>query len=304
MIGIDGGGSRTRARLADARGETLGRGEASASNPRTNGLRAAQQEILSAIERAFNDAQIQKRRVEAACLGVGGLESLGPRDDLQVWMHESIARRVTLINDGQIVVAAGTPDNWGIALIAGTGSIAWGRTPAGQTARAGGWGYLFGDEGSAFALAREALRAAACAADGRGQPTRLLGIILDHWKLREPLQLIPQVYDSALTNADLARLAPLVIAAAAQGDPAARDLVERAAEELSSAVVALARRLNFGSVEIPLALTGGLLLEAESLRQFLLAALEQSQFRFAPIELVQEPVIGAVRLAVELLMKS
>ena len=84
-----------------------------------------------------------------------------------------LARHVEVTNDAAILLAAGTPDGWGVALVSGTGSIAFGRAPDGRTARGGGWGYLLGDEGSAYALVLAGLQAVARAADGRGEPTCL-----------------------------------------------------------------------------------------------------------------------------------
>jgi N-acetylglucosamine kinase-like BadF-type ATPase len=296
VIGVDGGGSRTRARLANARGETLGTGEAGAANPHADGLQAAQREILSAIRRAFDDAHLEQQIVAAACLGIGGVERADERAQWQAWARETIAKRVEVMNDGEIVLAAGSPENWGVALIAGTGSIVWGKARDGRIARAGGWGYLIGDEGSAFDLAREALRAVAQAADGRGEDTRLLPVILEFWNLREPMELIPRVYRSGLKPADIARLAPVIVRIAEEGDGVARKLIERAGAALADTVIVVARALQFE--QAPLALAGGLLLEAETVRARLLDELQARAYTFAPVKVVHEPVAGAVRIAV------
>ena len=304
ILGIDGGGTRTRALLANMRGDILGRGEGGAANPHANGLEAARREILTAIERAFASAHLNSQRASAACLGIGGVERLDERAEFSEWVRGTISERAVIANDGEILVAAGTPDNCGIAVVAGTGSIAWGKSREGQIARAGGWGYLIGDEGSAFGLASDALRAAAHAADGRGEPTRLLRDILTFWNLAEPTELIPRVYRSGLRHTDIARLAPLVIHAAEEGDRVAENLVTRAGEELARAALAVAHALKFKQEEISLALTGGLLLETELVRVELLRVLARSEYRFAPIELVREPAIGAVRLARELVREQ
>ncbi|MBI4787095.1 MAG: BadF/BadG/BcrA/BcrD type ATPase [Chloroflexi bacterium] len=301
VIGLDGGGSRTRVRLANAHGETLGAGEAGPSNPQTAGLDAAQREIMLAIQRAFDRAGIAPQRVAAACLGIGGIERADANAELKAWAQATIAARVKMLNDGEILLAAGCRDNWGIAVIAGTGSIAWGRSRDGRIARAGGWGYLIGDEGSSFDLGREALRAAVHAADRRGQETRLLPAILEHWGLSEPLDLIPRVYGSAPQPAEIAALAPLVARVAAEGDQIARGLLAYAGEALADAAIAVAHQLEIENEEIPLALTGGLVLGNELLRERLLQALDTFGYHFTPVELVHEPVTGAIRLAVGML---
>jgi N-acetylglucosamine kinase-like BadF-type ATPase len=149
-------------------------------------------------------------------------------------------------------------------------------------------------------LARAALRAATQAADGRGEPTQLLPAILEHWRLDDALDLIPRVYRAGLAPADMAQLAPLVVRVAQDGDHVARGLIEGASAALADMVIAVARAVRSEEKEIPLALSGGLLLQAESLRTRLLAELRSRAGNFSPVALVHEPAIGAVRLAVEL----
>lgn len=300
VIGIDGGGTRTRALLADTAGKMLGAGEAGTSNPLVHGLAAAQRELDLAIARAFENGNEPRRIVAAMCMGLGGAGRAQEQQELANWARETLAQRAAVVNDGQIVLAAGTPENWGVAVIAGTGSFAWGRNRAGETARAGGWGYLMGDEGSAFDLARHALRAATQFADGRGEQTQLLDALLEFWDLPAPEDLIGRVYRSGLTHKDLARLAPIAVDCAERGDVVAARLVADAADALARGVAAVSRALGMHNARFPLALTGGLVLGAEFLRQQLWRALESHHCECAPIELVHHPVRGAVRLALDL----
>lgn len=300
VIGIDGGGTRTRAQLADLKGLVLGKGEAGTSNPVVHGIAAAEHEIETAISRAFEDAHVPPRRAAALVMGLGGAGRTREQVELAEWTRARYAQEVKVVHDAEIVLAAGVKEHWGVALIAGTGSFAWGRNKSGETARAGGWGYLLGDEGSGFDLARQALRAATQFADGRSESTRLLDDILQFWDLGAPHDLIGAVYHSGLTHSDLAKLAPVVMNAAETGDKVAERLVGEAGEALAAAVAAVGRRLELDLAPFPLALTGGLLLGSMQLRREVETALERQKCRATPIELVQEPVRGAVRLAVEL----
>jgi N-acetylglucosamine kinase-like BadF-type ATPase len=297
ILGVDGGGTRTRARLADEHGKMLGTGQAGSSNMQAQGPQAAQQEILSAIAKAFASAGLPPSPICAACLGLAGAARPDERELMLAWAKQAIGTDVILVSDVELVLAAGTPALWGIGLIAGTGSIAWGRTQDGRVARAGGWGYLLGDEGSAYDLAREALRAAAQAADGRATPTALLDAVLQYWQLPNPQAMIAKVYRPALSRTEVAQLAPLVIAQAMQGDGVACAIVQRGAQALAQAVLAVAQALALQGQSVPLALTGGLLLNAAMMREQVLQHLDASDFRFDPIKLVHEPVEGAVRLA-------
>src|SRR5205823_10053657 len=127
----------------------------------------------------------------------------------------------------------------GLAVVAGTGSMAYGKTADGRTARAGGWGSLLGDEGSAYILVTDALRAVAHAADGRGPATDLQRRFLDHLGLQMPQELITCLHGGGWDRAALAGLAPLVLEAAETGDAVAAELAERGAAELATAALSV-----------------------------------------------------------------
>ncbi len=300
VVGIDAGGTHSRARVANERGDILGAGEAGPGNPHVGGTEAARREILTAIQRACDDAKIAKQNLASACLGAAGVSRPDERAEWTTWATQEIAPRIAICNDGEILIAAGSPENWGAALIAGTGSSAWGKARDGRIARAGGWGWLFGDEGSGFELARQALRAASQFADGRAEPTKLLNAILAFWNLREPQELIARVYRSGLKNADIAALAGVAVRAANEGDAVALRLIQETGDSLAMAIGAVARSLQIEREQIPLALTGGLLLDAPIVRERLLDAARKRGLNFAPVTLVTDPVLGAVRIALDM----
>jgi N-acetylmuramic acid 6-phosphate etherase len=296
FLGIDGGGSHTVALLADG-GAILGRGAAGPSNLHAVGVEPALQALHAATAAAFAAAKLPVRRVTAACLGLAGADRPWERSVLQDWaLRVHLCEHLELTSDGALLLAAGTPDNWGLALVAGTGSIAVGRAADGRTARAGGWGYLLGDEGSGYRITLAALQAVARAADGRGQPTALAESFLRHLQLDAPQALIQTVYRGDWDRARLACLAPLVFSAADAGDAAARHIVADAAEQLAQAGAAVARQLGWQRA-IPLALAGGCLLANTSYRDDVVSRLRATGLAFDPVTAVPEPAIGAVRLA-------
>jgi N-acetylglucosamine kinase-like BadF-type ATPase len=208
-----------------------------------------------------------------------------------------VCQHVVLTTDAALLLATGTPQGWGLALVAGTGSIAYGQTPEGRTARAGGWGYLLGDEGSAYALVLAALRAVARAADGRSSPTCLTENFLRKLGLNQPQQLIPELYGGGWDRASLAALAPLVFAAADAGDSSALALIEQGALDLAAMVSAVACQLEFDRRAVPLALAGGVLMANTSYRERVLRLLPALGLQPDPVGLVHEPARGAVQLA-------
>lgn len=306
LIGVDGGGTHTRARLANAKGETLATAASGSSNISINGLAISQREIAAAIRAALAQSHARAGQVRAACLGISGLHDPQERDLLARWAQTEFAPHIEVVNDIELVLAAGTPDAWGIALIGGTGSNAFAKRADGATAQTGGWGYLIGDEGSGNELGREAVRAAVRAADGRGEPTCLLKNILAFWELDDPSDLLARVYHahadgSPVRPAELAALAPLVLEAADAGDAVARQLIAQTAQGLALHVLTLARRLFPQTFQVPLALGGGLLVGAPRIQRELLQACRGQEHEFSPVGLVPEPVDGAVILARRLL---
>ena len=131
----------------------------------------------------------------AVGLGLAGVDRPEDRALFEGWAAGRFGGApVVIANDAELVLAAGTPDGWGIALISGTGSIVFGRSPHGEMARAGGWGHILGDEGSGYAIGVEALRAVMRAFDGRGPATALTDAVLLHWSLKTPPDLVGRVY--------------------------------------------------------------------------------------------------------------
>ena len=140
---------------------------------------------------------------------------------------------------------AGAPGGVGIVVVSGTGSIAFGVDPGGRTARSGGWGYLLGDEGSAFWLGHAAVRLGIRAADGRGPATTLYERICDHLEVTVPDGLVAWFYDQELSRHRVARLAKIVEEAAQDGDETADRLLDQAARHLVRAANAVDRQLDF-----------------------------------------------------------
>jgi N-acetylglucosamine kinase-like BadF-type ATPase len=202
-----------------------------------------------------------------------------------------------VVNDAELILY-GLPQSVGLGLIAGTGSIAVGRDNSGTTARAGGWGYLFGDEGSGYQTGIAALRAASQAADGRAENTALLPMIMQEWGLANPEHLINAVY--SLTdgrNQKIAALAGLVYSAARKGDKVAFDLSLQASQDLARTVYAVYQKLNF-SGSPPLGIGGGLLLNTSELQAGIMTQLAELGYIPAGVIPVIEPALAAALAAI------
>jgi N-acetylglucosamine kinase-like BadF-type ATPase len=301
LLGVDGGGTTTVAWLVALGGRVLGRGQAGPSNAKAVGAQPARAALASAIGDAYADAGLEPAPAEVACLGLAGFDRPDDRQMLRAWLDESDrARRLVLVNDGDLVVAAGTPDGWGIGVIAGTGSIAVGRTLDGRTARAGGWGHLIGDEGSAYDVVLASLRLVARRADGREPGTDvhdpLTVRMCRELKAETPASIVPALYAPGMDRTRIAALAPTVLEAVA-ADPALVDrLLRPAGVALAEQAVAVARCLGWTSGALPLALAGGFLLSAPDVSRALVDGLTRAGYEVTASP-VPEPVRGAVVLA-------
>ncbi|MDY3559641.1 hypothetical protein R5W23_000651 [Gemmata sp. JC673] len=299
VIGIDGGATKTIAVLADARtGAELGRGEGGPSNIQAVGVTSALHELNAAVVGAFKAAGVSRRPVAAATLGLAGVDRAEGADVILGWADlVQLAHKVSVANDATLLFAAGTPDGWGLAVIAGTGSIAFALDAQGRDARAGGWGYLLGDEGSAFRTGLLGLRAACRAADGIGEPTALLPVLLKELGSSDPREFIPAVYRGKWDKAAIAALAPLVLAAAASGDATARGIFEQETRELAQTAAGAVRAGGLPTEGVPVALTGGLVVQNAAYRERFLSELRACGVTPGPVGVVDAPVTGAVVLA-------
>jgi N-acetylglucosamine kinase-like BadF-type ATPase len=298
LLGIDGGGTHTSALLATGAGQVIGRGAAPGSNARAVGMAAAAAAIRAATAEALAAAGLPADTpLAAACLGIAGVGRPEHRAEMQEWAESvHLAQRCLVVTDVEPVLAAGTPDGWGVALISGTGSCCFARSPDGQTLQVGGWGYLLGDEGSGYDLALRALRLATQTADGRAAAHALLAAVLAEWDLTEPTDLVAQVYERGLTRPELAALTRPVLALADAGDADALGLIDQAAVDLALLAVTAARRLELA--DPPLALAGGLLRASADLR---LRLADRLGAGWGPTTLVAHPAQGTLILAQRLL---
>jgi glucosamine kinase len=295
FLGMDGGGTRTTAWLADERGRVLARAEAGPSNPLKVGFEAAQGEILSAARRALRQARLQPRHaLGAVCLGLAGVDRPPVHRRLLAWLRKSIPAGFHLLtSDAAIALQAAIGNRPGIMVISGTGSIAYGRDKAGHVLRSGGWGTLFDDAGSGYDLGRKAIICALYALDGRGPHTRLDAKICRALGLRA----ITEVILRPLPPHQIAALFPLVIDAARERDFVARQLCEQAGHDLSELALALLKRLGWRDRAVPVACAGGVFQASLRIRRSFLRHLRWRAPRARMVLLRKPAVQGALALA-------
>lgn len=291
-LGIDGGGTKTVGVLADGREIALRRVEVGPTNPHALPLETLEQHLRELLERLA----VPLSEVDAVGVGLAGL---GRADDRQriLPILERLGldpRRLFLTHDAHIALVGGVGEDVGVILIAGTGSIAYGRTPSGEELRCGGWGSLLGDEGSGYALGLNALREIARRADGREKPTALTEAVLSSLHRESPQELIWWAHTAE--KAQIADLAPLVFRCASEGDEAARRLLRDGAVQLAELATTVLRKGAWERTPT-LVLSGGLFERFRAYRDRV-ARLVFDAYPNVRICTPERPsVFGAIRLA-------
>jgi N-acetylglucosamine kinase-like BadF-type ATPase len=260
FLGVDGGGTKTEAVLIDMENNEIARVTAGPSNFHAVGAEVAEASLRAAIGGILSAARLEAAGVTALGLGMAG--AARPRDQETIRaMLSRIARFpcVLITHDAETALVGATGRRHGAVLIAGTGAIAYGVNARGESRRADGWGHLLGDEGSAYWIGREALRAAARAHDGRGPATDLAERLLSHLGLDDASKLIRFVYAAGFGVPQVAALAPLVEQGATDGDMIAQAILRQAGWHLGSTLRAVILGLRMGRQAFDVALMGAVL---------------------------------------------
>jgi N-acetylglucosamine kinase-like BadF-type ATPase len=294
VVGVDAGGTKTTAVLA--RGDkTVRTASGGSANPSLVGVDGAAGVILRAIREACGARKSDS--IAAIYVGAAGAGSVQIARELQDIIAAAYPKPVVRVGDDvEIALRAAIPHGPGIVVIAGTGSIALAIDARGAQHRAGGFGYLLGDEGSAAWIGFEAVRLLSRVYDGRARDEETSRLVARHLAAPDRPSLIRAVYGERVNVAEIAALAPSIIAFAGKGNRASLAIVESAAEHLARLVIDVAAAATLTESKPVVAFSGGLLCEEHLLVTLLRASIAAS-IPNANIVSGAEPVLGAVRLA-------
>lgn len=294
FLGIDGGGTKTSCVIGDET-SLLGAGTSGGSNVIRVGERQARESLGAAIRQACAAANVNPAQIQRTCAGVAG----GARPEIDElvrrMLSEFVSGQIEVVGDMVIAMEAAFGSGPGVIVIAGTGSIAYGRNSKGETARAGGWGFAISDEGSGHWIGRSAVAAAMRAYDKQPSETAdlLLDSIMKAWSVdsREQLVLI------ANKSADFAALVPAVVFAAEAGDATARNVLTQAGTELATLAGIVIGRLFGNAVAVPVAVSGGVFCNASLVRQVFYDRLRVAYPQALLSASLVDPERGALQLA-------
>jgi len=293
FLGIDGGGSKTTCLLGDERA-VLASATAAGSNPIRVGEERSRQALQAGIGQACSSAKIQPSQLTRTCIGLAGAARPQIEKQVRAILAEVVGGEIEVAGDMVIALEAAFRGAPGLVVIAGTGSIAYGRNERGETARAGGWGFAISDEGSGHWIGRAAV-ASAMRAHDLGASSLLVSSIMNIWHLASRDDVVRAA--NATPPPDFAELFPQVLAAAASGDSRANEILTHAATELAQLARIVADRLWRGHLAFRVAMAGGVFRNAPLVRQVFSNSL-RSLHPQAEIEAkVVEPAQGALWLA-------
>lgn len=291
-LGIDGGGTKTTCALGDEH-NLLVTVESGPSNITRVGEDRVRESLQSCLREASRAAGISPRSIARVCAGISGAGREEIARVVGKILGEVTGGEVVVTGDMSIALGAAFGEGPGVIVIAGTGSIAYGRDVHGRTARAGGWGYAISDEGSAHWIGRRAVQQGMRSMDETGSIPRLLAEIT---RIHECC--FDQLIGLANSNLDFAALFPLLLELAESGDTIAQNVLRSAGIELARlALVAISRLFPEERVEIPLAMAGGVFRHAAPVRETFYNEVRQSTPNVSLKPEVVDPVVGALEMA-------
>jgi len=299
-LGVDAGGTKTHALIADQTGRIHGAGRSGTGNWESVGLDGAARSLSQALDGALASARLRRSELRGAGYGLAGMD--WPSDEarlLPVLRQLAVPGPHVLVNDAYVALRAGSDAGYGIAVISGTGVTIVGHNRAGEHFRTFALGDNWGDFGSAYDVVALATRAIAFAHTGRGPATLLTERLVEHYQVRDTIELVERITRGQAPPPN-GRLAPLVFATAAAGDEVARAVLIEAGQELGRNAVAIARRLNMVDEPFDMVLAGGTFRDPYTLfRDALIALVRQSAPKVQPAPLLCAPAIGGALLAMD-----
>ena len=300
-LGVDGGGTKTHIALIDENKKLVCEGFSGASNPLRVGVETAISNIIKALDSTCDKAQLSRGDVVSATLGLAGVR----RADLRQRVRERISDlldldQVEVVTDAEIALFGTTLGKAGVVVIAGTGSICYGKDENGQVATAGGWGPIAGDEGGGATIARRALQAIAKATDGRGRPTRLSEAGMRYFRSSTPENLLIAIYAPQIDNARIAGFARYVSETAAEGDEVAVEIMREAGAELGLAASTVIKKLKLERRKVPIGSVGSIFKSGRLLTDSLLQTVQ----KFAPKAFLAETKLSPAEAAAEMAFQN
>lgn len=296
LLGIDGGGTKTHGVITDLNGKILAEITGGSANFQMLGVEPVSKSLVELIYELVDKVRGKITDVKVAVLGLTGAGREKDKERIFNGLVEYARAKnlylpkLIIETDARIALEGALMGKPGIVLIAGTGSVMFAKDIEGKIHRVGGWGRFIGDEGSAFVIGREALRAIAKYLDGRGKETILKDLIFDEFNLTDLMQVVSKIYSGEF---DIGKVAPIVMKAVELGDSIAKEILDNACVELLEHVKAMLKKANFGET-VDLALLGGILQNENYVSKKLRDMIRTTLPKVNLVEPLASPAYGAI----------
>jgi glucosamine kinase len=300
VSGVDGGATKTIAVVGTLDGTLLASARGASSNYHNIGVGKAAKSIRICVNSACRRAQASSGNLETVIMGLAAMDSpMDFRAGQRVAGLTDLGKRRIVVHDSVIVIYAATLGRPGIVVNAGTGSFAAGISTSGRTIRAGGWGNVIDDEGSAYHVGKLGIRAALRALDGTERKTAIAKLVVRKFKLQTLEDIVHEVYNRPMTVKEISSVSKLVAQAAVNGDKVARGIFAYEGRALATLVCTIARRLDMTRSKLNIYCTGGVFKAGPIFLNPFREELRRNVPSFVLRRPRFEPVIGAFVLALK-----
>lgn len=306
ILGVDGGGSKTVVQIADTTGKVIAETVYGSSNYKSAGIEGAIKNLNNGILRAIEKLNISDRIIfKSACFGLSGNDfNVDTNIYHRIIFNKKIKgylnfAKTIICNDTRIGLAAGSSNKNGIIIICGTGSNCFGINEEGKEAKANGWDYILGDEGSGYEIGIKALRAFMREYDGRGEKTLLSKTILEDLNITDVSQLTKWAYSDAFLKDKIAHIAKTVCRTAEMGDRISIKILEEEVEEVVISIDAIANKLDLVDRNFDLVFVGNVFKCKKYFKNILMERLKDKFKGINFIPLTSKPIKGAIKLAIK-----
>ncbi|MGL4338796.1 MAG: BadF/BadG/BcrA/BcrD ATPase family protein [Turicibacter sp.] len=298
VVGIDGGGTKTHLVCTDLNENVLCEVFGGASNLCANPLNKVKQNLTELLEKC-KGAIDSEFEIVSVCLGTAGLIAKNAKEDLtQILAECTNCQTITIVGDMETAMVANLDDEAGMILISGTGAIGYGMTTRENTYRSGGWGHLVGDEGSAYWIGCEGVKAALKSYDGRAPKTMLYEMFLNKLNCETHQQFISLIYSQEFNKTEMAKLAVVVAQANDLGDAVAEYILRLAATELASLASSIVNKLGLSKLPtFKIVLAGSVFLNNDLVKKSFKGKIEDKYTQAEIVELEVDSAYGAIKIA-------
>lgn len=300
VIGVDGGGTKTKLVLYNLNKELLSGYISGPSNILSSGYDIAKQSITEVLMKGVVERGYKLEECQALCIGVAGAGRENIKEQIKQIIREcGYSRELIITHDAETALMGATNGKKGILIIAGTGAICYGQNDKGDRHRVSGWGHIIGDEGSAYSIGRDIINSVMREYDGRGQATYLTPLLLEAMQLTNPEEIITAIYAANIMKQDIAAYAILLDRAIKVNDTVALEILKKSVNDNVEAVAAVIRKLELEETAVDIIVSGSVLVNNQRIKNEFIHQLKIMYPKAKVKDMINDASYGAMLIALQ-----